>query len=304
MPQPSHLQLPSLALCAAAACGGGSPPTPDATSTDWRELVGATWTLAPGAETWLCATRTLDADLYIGAFRPAAPPGTHHTLLTFGAAKEPDAGPAPCDPGDSHEFPIYASGVNTNALELPAGVGVKVAAGQQLHLNLHLFNPGDAALEGHSGVEVRARPAAQLEHEAEVFLPGAHGFEIPQNQEYSYASTCRIRAEQHVFALFPHMHQLGRHLKTELMIAGERRMLWDEPYRFDDQVFTSFPAVTLRPGDEITTTCTWFYPTTPGGPPTVRWGDSSREEMCFSILMRYPRLLTERDSPSCTDEEL
>ena len=78
----------------------------------------------------------------------------------------------------------------------------------------------------------------------------------------------------------------------------------DEDYEFDAQIFASFDPIKLGPGDRITSTCSWFYPANPDGPETVLQGDSSTEEMCFGITMRYPRLNLDLDSePSCTDEE-
>ena len=79
---------------------------------------------------------------------------------------------------------------------------------------------------------------------------------------------------------------------------------WDKEYKFDAQEFASFEPIALHPGDSITTTCTWFYPAQADAPQVMGWGNSSRDEMCFSILMRYPRLIGTDGSPSCTDEEL
>jgi len=304
MTKPSHLV--SVMLLAVAACGDNLDPQPDPGpgAPGWRELISSEWSLATTSEAWYCVSKTLQEDLYIGGFRPIDPPGTHHTALTYGPPAGPDRAPGPCDPDESQQFPFYASGVNTNELTLPEGVGVRIPAGQQIHLNLHVFNNSDVAIDGIGGVEILEVPVADVVHEAEIFISGSFGFQIPQNQMYSYGSKCRIQAEQHVFAVFPHMHQLGRHMKVELSVGGEQRTLSDQAYRFEDQRFNLFPEITLRPGDEIATTCTWFYPTTLGGPPVIGFGQSSREEMCSAIMMRYPRLIAVDDDTFCTDEQL
>ena len=49
---------------------------------------------------------------------------------------------------------VFGSGVGTNAIEFPQGVGIKLAAGSQLLLNLHLFNTADTALSGTSGTKI------------------------------------------------------------------------------------------------------------------------------------------------------
>lgn len=292
-----------------AACGGdddddGGPDAgPDAAAeASWQAIIAGEWSLEPGEEDWYCASRTLDEDLFIGALRPIDPIGTHHTIMSFGPAAGPDRESAPCDPDSTQPNAIYASGVNTNEMELPSGVGFKIAAGEQVHLNLHVFNTSDEVLSGTSGVEIRSLPADEVEHEAELFLPGPLGFEIPRDQEYSYSSECEIVEEQHIFALFPHMHQLGRRFKTEITVDGVTTALWDDDYRFENQVFTVFEPMALGPGDRITTTCTWVRTAEDDLPDLVRLGDSSKDEMCFSIMMRYPRL----NAPDefCTDEKL
>jgi copper type II ascorbate-dependent monooxygenase-like protein len=288
------------------ACGSDDPSEdPDAAPTEeWQPLITGDWSLAAGSEGWYCASKTLDHDVYVGGFRPIDPAGTHHTVLSFGTPTQPDQAPTPCDPDNTNPFWVYASGVNTNDLTMPPGVGVVIEAGQQVHLNLHVFNTGTTTLTGTSGIEILPLDRAEVEHEAEMFLPGAYGFQIPPNQEYSYGSTCNITAEQHIFALFPHMHQLGRHFKTELTIGGTSQVLWDKDYLFDAQQFAAFDPITLNAGDSITTTCTWMYDQEPGGRPVIGWGNSSEDEMCFAIMMRYPRLNGAEDGVGCTDEDL
>ena len=304
-----HAALLLVTTIVISACGGGDDDGgpgagPDAAAeASWQAIIAGEWSLEPGQEDWYCASRTLDEDLYVGAFRPIDPIGTHHTVMTFGQPSGPDQQAAPCDPDSMQPNAIYASGVNTNEMELPSGVGFKIAAGEQVHLNLHVFNTTDEVLSGASGVEIRPLPAEELEHEAELFLPGPLGFEIPRDQEYSYSSECEILEDQHIFALFPHMHQLGRRFKTEITVGGETTALWDEDYRFEEQVFTVFEPIALAPGDRITTTCTWSRTAEDDLPDVVRLGDSSKEEMCFSIMMRYPRLHSPEDE-FCTDEKL
>jgi hypothetical protein len=89
-----------------------------------------------------------------------------------------------------------------------------------------------------------------------------------------------------VFALSQHMHKLGRHLKTTVRRGGAPDLvLQDVPYDFEHQNFQLVqPTVELRPGDVLTTHCT--YDNNTGR--TVNFGDSSDDEMCFSDLFYYP----------------
>jgi len=252
-----------------AASDGGAGVGGD--NLQWSAIITADWELDPGSEkTSDIHTVTLDRDVYIGAIRPIAPTGTHHTVLAIG------------DLGAGHI--IYASGVGTNPIYFPDHVGLKVAAGQTLVLQLHLFNPTGEAISGTSGIEIVEIAPEDVESEADLFLPGPFDFSIPPNQEYTHASTCTVGAEQHLFAVFPHMHQLGKHLKTTLTVGGQPMVIHDGDYDFNHQAFIPFDTVTLEPGDSIETACTWDNTTSS----TVQWGESTTTEMCFSILYRYP----------------
>lgn len=250
--------------------GGGSGGSGGGSSAEWTALIKADWQLAPGTEkTADNHFVTIEKDTYIGAIRPIAPTGTHHTVLGKG--------------GFSGSV-IYASGVGTNPLVFPKGVGLKLAAGQTLALQLHLFNPSFETISGTSGIEIIEIDPADVEQEADIFLPGPLDFSIPPNQKYTATGTCTANAKQNIFAIFPHMHQLGTHFKTTVNVGGVDKVIHDGDYDFNHQAFIPFEAITLEPGDSVKTECTWQNT----GANTVGWGESSTTEMCFSILYRYP----------------
>jgi len=249
--------------------GGGSGVGGDA--GQWTPIITADWELLPGSEkTSDVHTVTLDHDIYVGAIRPIAPVGTHHTVLAIG------------DLGAGNV--IYASGVGTNPLVFPDGIGLKLPAGQSLILQLHLFNTSADTLTGTSGIEVVEIDPSALQSEADLFLPGPLDFSIPPNQTYTHTGTCTVGSTQNVFAIFPHMHQLGSHFKSTLTVGGQEKVIHDDDYAFVHQAFIPIEQVTLNAGDTVTTACTWTNTTTK----TITWGESSTTEMCFSILYRYP----------------
>ena len=257
------------------------PGTPDAdlTDLDWQPLITGNWTLAPGGEdTGNNHQVVLDRDIYVGAIRPIEPVGTHHTVLGHSA---------------STAGLIYASGVGTNAVVFPEGVGLKFPKGATVTLSLHIYNTSDSPLSGLSGIEIVEIAAEDVVHEADLYLPGPFLFALQPGQESQSTGNCTATQDQHIFALFPHMHQLGTHFKTELIIDGVTSSLHDEPYDFDEQAFKSFEPIAMSAGDKIRTTCTWFNTT--GS--TVTWGESSDSEMCFSIMYRYPA----GDSDMCSN---
>jgi hypothetical protein len=273
---------------AADARPGGSDGAPsadagalaDATVDGFVPLVTANWSLEPGTEGYICGTRTLTEDVYASALRPMAPLGTHHTTIAMGAPAGPDNPSFPCGPefGD-----FWASGVGTQELDLPAGVGLVARAGQQLRVSLHLFNATDRTLSGVSGLEVRPVDAAQVEHSASVDYHGPMGFSIDPDGEPHTVSDETTLGEGTLVAIFPHMHQLGTHFRAELVRGGQSIELWDDDYQFESQDFAPLAEVPVQQGDILRTSCTWVNNTQD----PVGWGTSSTAEMCFTILMSY-----------------
>ena len=271
----SRLASVLLVATTVTACSDspGEDPTPDAAvvGTTWQPLVTKSWSLPPGGEN-TSDLQILDVaeDLYIGGMRPLAPQGTHHTLLYRGV---------------SGTNAIYASGVGTNELMFPPGTGLKLEAGTLLGMQLHLYNPTDETITGVSGIEIIPRDAAEVSQEIDLFLPGPRNLALPPNQISAQSGTCTVSGSQKLFALFPHMHQLGTHFKTTLTVGGVDQVLHDEVYDFEHQAVKEFNPISLSAGDKITTECTWNNTTTS----VVGYGESSTTEMCYSILYRYPR---------------
>jgi hypothetical protein len=249
----------------------------------YRALVTTNWTLPPPTSStpdqYFCASLTVEEDIIIDAFRNVSPNGTHHTVLSVGPRTGPDNPGYPCGAGTNHETLLFASGVGTEDFTFPEGVGVRVEAGQQLHLNVHTFNATDFELSGTSGVS--GRPVDSVEQEAVFQFVGPVGFVIPNDGEpHEFSGSCSASTDQTVLSWWPHMHQLGTHMKIE--VEGE--VVHDKDFRFTEQVNypTSLP---LRAGDEIRVTCRYVNDTKD----PVGWGDSSNAEMCFAGSYRYPK---------------
>jgi hypothetical protein len=264
----------AIAMILLGACGGGGegdPPPDSSTAEDWTPLITKGWQLQPGGEdTSDLQLDTTERDLVIGGLRPLSPLGTHHTLL-FRGTQGTNA--------------IYASGVGTNELVFPPGTAMRIPAGTLIGLQLHIFNQTDNMLAGTSGIEFREVDPATVTEEVDMFLPGPEDFEIQPETETTHAGTCTVKTDYKVFALFPHMHQLGRHMKTTLTIGGVEQVINDAPYDFEHQTVLQFDPIQLRQGDTITSECTWMNP----GTDVVGYGESSTTEMCYSILYRFPR---------------
>jgi hypothetical protein len=279
----------ALSACLALAiwgCGSSddTPPTEGGSPTEWQTLLTGDWTMPAGTEDYVCVRRTIDEDIYVRALQAINPLGTHHTFLTIGPPSGPD-GVTACNVADNHRQMIFGSGVGTNAVEFPAGVAMKLDAGNQLMLNLHLFNADTAELLGTSGTKMVRVEENDVEFVGENLAALTLELNIPPQQESSKVAFSTMSADTTIFAVLPHMHQLGTHSKVaaESSIEGER-VLHDAPYDFEKQLYYPVEAIRMAKGDRVRFECTWRNTTDR----TIHFGDSSLDEMCAVGIYRYP----------------
>jgi hypothetical protein len=285
-----RLLLSLLAACSGTATGDGADGgigadaaarTPDGRiAAQGVSLLETTWTLPPHVERYLCVRKTVTEDVYIGRFAPIAPVGTHHTVLTIDDNGGQPDGVVVCNATVSAPRMIYGSGVGTDPLEMPPGVAMRVRAGQQLLLNLHLYNTDDAPLSGTSGVEVDLLDPTAVTTEAEAILAGTINLLIPPGMS-TLTGRCTTPGAVRLFGVGAHMHRLGIHQKVTVERTGQ--VLRDRPYSFDTQDVDDLD-VSLDAGDRVRVDCTFANDT--GG--YVTFGESTDAEMCFAILFRYP----------------
>ncbi len=273
-----------------ARVGDGKLPDPDAyVPPGYTQLISGKWAVpAGGNDIYHCARKTVTQDMWITNIQAAAPLGSHHTVLSISDSRTqgPD-GEYPCDVGELGMVMLYASGVGTSPLDFPQDVGIKIAAGTQIHLNLHLFNSSDVPIDGTSGINVKSQstPTPIL---AEMVFAGKFLFQIPSNnQPYNVIGGCAFDRDFKLFALWPHMHQLARHHKVEMTRGGVVTTLHDQAYDFEEQnYYKREPVYDVQMGDRIKVTCTFVNNTGSA----VGFGDSSNQEMCFTGMYRYPAM--------------
>ena len=258
--------------------GGGTPG-------EFATLITGDWSIPPG-ETYRCVYKTIETTVYANAFRPIIPQGTHHTVLTMGDPTRAD-GITTCNAGTNYDVNVFGSGVGTNALDLPDGIGVKLPAGQQLLLNLHLYNLTDGNLAGTSGTEFIAIAQADVDQEAEAIMFSKFNLIIGTGISTKTGS-CNFTGEGDILSVGPHMHQLGTHMKVVAHSSTDGNItIHDGDYSFDEQVSKLLsPKVHMMQGDALEVFCT--YNNTTGG--TVYFGDSSEAEMCIAGIYRAPAL--------------
>jgi hypothetical protein len=292
------------ALATVAACKGTDPSlgddqpvidAPDGTMADayvppagYTKLIGRTWTLSAGqTDIYRCVLLTIPTDTYITSIEAQAPAGTHHTVLSIATGSQvagPD-GEYDCSVQTLGTHMLYASGVGTSPLDFPTDVGLKIPAGTQIHLNLHLYNASDSMMTGESAIWVKSQPTAPPML-AEMVFAGNMQFSVPSDGlPHDVVGTCTINQSYKMFALWPHMHKLATHQKIELLHSTTTTTLHDMDYSFGEQRYwLQSPEISVQQNDKVRVTCTYVNNT--GAP--VGFGDSSDAEMCFGGMYRYP----------------
>jgi len=288
-----RFQVVSVGLVALCGCGSdvrnGDPIVSPSSgggnvSKEWTNLVDGTWQMTAGKEGYWCSRKTITEDTYVKAFRADAPQGTHHTLLLVTEGGAPD-GEEQCGPLLGKNM-IFASGIGTGDLSFPDGVAVKIPAGSQLLLNLHLFNASASTLDGVSGILVKTVAAADMKEEAEMIFGGPTNIEIPPNGSQTVEGSCIFPGTTTIWSVWAHMHQFGTNMKITHDGASGSNVLHNGPYSFDEQINYLIDPVTVNAGEEVRIECTYQNPTSQ----TIYWGDSSNSEMCFAGFYRYPKL--------------
>jgi hypothetical protein len=272
------------------ACGGSETTTPQSSApstvaeAEWTTLLTGDWEQAPGTEGYACVRKTNPDELFVNSFEAINPLGTHHTLLTMGAANGPDA-TTRCSVADVHPLNVFGSGVGTDPLTLPKGLALRIPKDTQLLLNLHLFNTGTKDLTGTSGTRVRTIPKDDVKYIAEGLLAGTVALDIPAGKTTVNIGYCTMSSDVTIVAVAPHMHQIGIYEKVVAESSADGDVvIHDQPYDFNEQSFHLIEPLKLAKGDRIRVECTHKNTTDHD----IRFGDSSNAEMCFAGIYRYP----------------
>lgn len=249
---------------------------------------------------------SVDADTYVTGieFLIDHPQISHHALLFI----DPDGGSErlvedaaskswTC-PGvipESEWEPIHAWAPSGGAVEFQDGLGMKLAKGDQLILQMHYYSGTTEVLEDRAGYALKLDDTVRKEL---FYAPlGPNGFVIPAGNP-AYTATYEIETSfaygltLDVYGVMPHMHLLGSGYDFHSVNgAGEESCI----SRSDDYDFSTQPTywfdtpVTLDPTSTVSVSCTWDNsaenPNQQNDPPQdVFWGENTQEEMCFALM--------------------
>ena len=252
-------------------------------SGEWQTLIDAEWTLSAASEGYYCARKTVDEDTYVASFQALSPIGTHHTVVTVQDPDGPDE-TFSCSPGTLSDIMVFTSGVGSDPVHFPDGVAMKIPAGKQVLLNLHLFNTSNEPLSNVSGTQIKVVDPALVEDEAEVVFAGTMAILLAPNSAGSASGSCTFKQDATLLSVWPHMHQYGTHMKVVHESSAGAVTLHDAAFNFNEQLNVPLDSVAITANESITVDCS--YQNTSAD--VVTFGDSSEQEMCFAGLYRFP----------------
>jgi len=227
----------------------------------------------------------------------------HHWIL-YRTDAPPQGDTFPCDTSLQVQADFVAGWAPGGGnVEMPEHVGLELGGPDEFFvLQVHYHNTAhyDDALDA-SGVAfcVADEPRPQT---AGVLTLGTVGIQIPAGaQGHQETGQCGFLTtvfwpEMHILGASPHMHELGRAMKTELHRGGGVvETIVDVPqFDFNSQLMYLLDSeIVVQPGEVLTTTCTYDNP----GATPVSFGEGTGDEMCFDFVLAYP--IDQIDNRNC-----
>ncbi|CAH2250161.1 DBH-like monooxygenase 1 [Pelobates cultripes] len=206
------------------------------------------------------------------------------------------------------ETVLYAWAIGGEGFIYPPHVGLSIGLStdpKYVLMEIHYDNPShQEGLTDNSGIRLYYTPHVR-KYDAGVLEMGIwvslYHMIPPGMPAFSSEGHCTMECLEealnnekpsgiHVFAVLLHAHLAGRAIKARHFRKGEEQRLlaYDNEFDFNFQEFQYLEEErTILPGDNLITECQY----TTKGRSTMTWGGlSTRDEMCLSYLMYYPRI--------------
>ena len=271
-------------------------------------------TLSPGQEIEKCKFFTVGPEgIGITRERTRYTSGSHHVLLfttSYSSAPAADAQGLLTDKnGEKH--PVDATGVfdcaegafaswnaisviagaqSANApdlVDLPAGVGVKVAPGTVLIMNTHYINASPQPLTTDARINLYTVPIAQIQQEAGVLFFYNPFIKVAPMSTASARMSCPITKDVTLLNAQSHMHRRGVNYVANWNDGTGQKM--EELYTNTE--WEGVPVKSwkggklLTKGTAIDYRCDYMNPENR----TVLQGPTTKDEMCMFVGIYYPR---------------
>jgi hypothetical protein len=254
----------------------------------------------PGQEAFLCYYRTLPntTTVNVGSFQSYMTPGSSHHFITYlvgsGSAgafgAKPDGTLVSCPFGGGTW--MYATSLPGQIIEMkmPDGVGLPLAAGTQIMLNMHFINP--SATTAYPQVKLNLNTVANIQYQAAAMYSFNSGIDVPAATAtapgtQTVTGTCTAPVGSNFFVMTSHTHKYATVTKVNYLHGGQTYNIvdttdWEHP---DVGVWRSPNFLTVQPGDSFTYSCSYSNPTSA---PVLVGDTAATNEMCMEIGYYFP----------------
>lgn len=270
--------------------GGGGGAETLAPPEVGMQLATTKVTIDPAAEKYLCWSFQVPAgaDLSLVGLENQIPTvGVHHYAVFTNLEPYKEPGPYDCETMGITWGLVAGGGVGTPGVEFPQGTAMNLPAGQHVIFQLHMLNASSDPLEVQPAyINLVGTKDTSLQPVG-LLIAGTLDIAVPAHStDVAVSGGCAVQDPMaNIFAVFPHMHQLGRRLVADVTPAGASAptTVADQAWNFQDQGLYPVKA-SAAAGDQINVTCHYDNP----GDKDVNFGLSSNDEMCVNVFYYYP----------------
>lgn len=243
-------------------------------------------------------------DQFINAieFKPDNRAVVHHIIVFFDPSgmsakldgKEEEPGYSVPGVGIGTPQSVWVAGWAAGATpyRLPEGAAYRLPAGDKIVLQVHYHKDGKVEAD-RSRIGLHFADKAKVDKEIHVASLINAGFHLKAgNSHQEVKASMTVAAPVHVWAVFPHMHLLGREMKmtAELPDGSIRPLIWINDWDFNwQETYRCKESVMLPKGTKVSLTAVFdnseSNPRQPVHPPKdVFWGEQTTDEMCIGFF--------------------
>ncbi len=254
------------------------------------QLVTGKTSVEAGAEKYACWSFEVPADKdidLIGFETQVRGAGVHHYAIFTDGSNGATGDDYECESMGVTWGLVTGGGVGTPGVHFPEGAAMTLTAKRRLVVQLHLLNATSEAVEiGEQRFNLIGAPPGDYKSVG-LLIVGTLDINLPAHQSgVKVSGGCTLTQPlENVFAVFPHMHRLGKNITTTVERApgGNTEMVSSIDWDFKDQGIYE-AASSAKVGDKVTVTCTYDNMTDKD----VKFGLHSGDEMCVDVLYHYP----------------
>jgi Copper type II ascorbate-dependent monooxygenase, C-terminal domain len=290
------LVMPSHGCGQGTSCTPGTDLAPPAAADGFQfVLQSGQVTIQPNTEEYYCYYKTIpgNASIEVGAFQSWMSTGASHHFITYEAtsATNPDGTLEGNCPGVAGKW-VYATSVSGQIIELqmPQNVGLTMAAGTQLVLNMHFVNPNSTPIS--PVLKLNVLYAKNVQYQAATMVSFNASIDVPPATAagpgtQTVSGTCTAPVGSKFFAITSHTHKHATVTKVNYVSGGVVENVvdttdWESP---DVGLFYAPDFLTVKTGDTFTYSCSYSNTTSS---PVLVGETAASNEMCMAIGYYFP----------------